>query len=636
MKNPLALSTLGSFEPALEAEFRHLYQGPRFRYMQASFALGMVGFGVFLLMDVLNGTRSAIPGVPMMRAIIVAAFAAALAVTYANRELVVRHYTPIVNFFSGLGMLGAALIPMAVHGNRSSADIYWSVNSSLTTAAIVIYGFNRLTARNTALIVVCGCVVGVSTVFLLPSFDWYSFCRLALHIAIVNVVAFSLRETIERRERELFLVGRENLSKNIYAKELESARALAEEGNEIKLRFLANMSHEFRTPMNGILQTLDVVARTAGPDVLHLIEKARVSGDSLLATLNSILEYTAWTQNGLAPNAAPVSLSASIQEVVERHRASASDRGLALALRLDLASSEDLVVTDKRLLDEAFSQLLGNAVRFTRNGGVRVNVELKNRAAASYPAADVEITIADTGIGIPGESQELVFTPFYQVNSASTREVGGTGLGLAIARRLSQVMGGSLTLESTVNVGTTLRFRFPVEIRKQGVHRSRVLRSPPTAPRSTSEKLTGAVLVAEDNDFNAALVAELLTLLGLTVTRAADGEQAHRLTLERRFDLVLMDCQMPCVDGCESTRRIREEEGARGTLRVPIVAVTANALSGDRERCLAAGMDDYLAKPYTMKQLQDKLVKWLPRTPTNWSARGVGAERTQETNTALG
>ena len=200
-------------------------------------------------MDVLNRTTAAFDSVPAIRAAITLIFAAALATTYFDRNFVVRHYTPIINFFSALGMFGAALLPIAVYGHRSDVFLYWSVNSSLTTAAIVIYGFSRLTSRNTALIVVTGCALGLSTVFKHTQFDWYSFGRLALHLVVVNIVAFSLRETIERRERQLFLLARENLSKNVYAQELEAARVQAEEGNAIKLRFLSNMSHEFRTPM---------------------------------------------------------------------------------------------------------------------------------------------------------------------------------------------------------------------------------------------------------------------------------------------------------------------------------------------------------------------------------------------------
>ena len=601
-----------AFDPALEREFRSVYQGPRLRYMQATFAVAAVGFAAFLLMDIIDGMTTATASVSQARAAIVLLFTAGLAASYLARDSVVRHYTVIVNLYSALGMLSAALLPIAVHGHRSSADIYWSINSSLTMAAIVIYGFNRLTSRNTALIVISGCFVGISTVFVLPVFDWYSFSRLILYLVVVNLVALFLRATIERRERQLFLVARDNLSKNVYAKELEVARTQAEEGNEVKMRFLANMSHEFRTPMNGVLQTLELVSRTAAQEVRPLIQQAQESGQALVKTLDTILEYTAWTQAVIAPRRSRLSLSETVREVLNGYRHATHDRNLELVLRLDLASSEDIVLLDGRMFAEALSRLVDNAICFTPGGGrVRVDVELAAHQDLPYPAAELKVAITDTGIGIPAELQEAVFTPFYQVDSASTRAVGGTGLGLAIVRRLCAAMGATLALDSIVGTGTTVRLRIPTEICKPD--RARSLGSefePPSSIRS--RPLAGTVLLVEDNDFNAALVAELLTLMGLNVSRAADGEDAHRQACERSFDLVLMDCQMPKVDGYESTRRIRDSERASGNHRVPIIALTANALSGDRQKCLDAGMDDYLAKPYTAAQLHAKLATWLP------------------------
>jgi signal transduction histidine kinase/CheY-like chemotaxis protein len=470
--------------------------------------------------------------------------------------------------------------------------------------------------------------------------DLRSLARLVLHVSIVNAVAYYFRATLELRERQLFLLARENLSKNVYAKELEAARAQAEEGNEIKLRFLANMSHEFRTPMNGVLQTLELLGRSAGEHASALIAQARSSGQALVRTLESILQFTSWTEKDLAAHPAPTSLSESVREVMERHAAEATRRGLRMVLRLDLAGSEDVVMVDKQMLEEAFSRLLDNAVRFTASGGVRVNVELAAHAAQAYPAAEVRISIADTGIGIPAHLHETVFTPFYQVDSASTRAVGGTGLGLAIARRLTAAMHGTLSLESSVGAGTTVHLRLPTEIRKQ---RAPVVRSGRIdgPPRAQTERLAGTILLAEDNDFNAALIVELLSLMGLAVTRAAEGAEAHRLACERRFDLVLMDCQMPGVDGYEATRRIRASESAcEGAARLPIVALTANALSGDRQKCLDAGMDDYLAKPYSADQLHAKLGRWLPEviaTGNNGStAENANAGATSPANSLPG
>lgn len=276
------------------------------------------------------------------------------------------------------------------------------------------------------------------------------------------------------------------------------------------------------------------------------------------------------------------------------------------------------------MLDDALSRLVDNAVRFTKAGSVRVNVELKRRELSPYPAADVEIAVADTGIGIPAERQELVFTPFYQVDSASTRTVGGTGLGLAIARRLAEAMGGSIALESRLGAGTTVRLRLPTEICRDHRRAWRTSRPAAQTPALQTRALHGSVLLVEDNEFNAALVVELLTLMGLDATHAVDGEQAHRLFCGHRFDAILMDCQMPNVDGYESTRRIRATENESGALRVPIIALTANALSGDRQKCLGAGMDDYLAKPYTAGQLHAKLSAWLPKSvATNVGAPGA-------------
>lgn len=564
-------------------------------------------------MDLIHHTVPAVPAVLVVRISICLLFLFGLGITTFKRDFVARHYTPIVNFFMFVGMSGAALLPMAVHGNSSTADIYWSINSSLTTGAIVIYGTSRLTARNTALIVLAGCAIGIVTAFRLPTFDWYPFGRLVFHLIFVNLAAFSLRETVERHERSLFLLARENLSRNVYAKELESARAQAEEGNEIKLRFLANMSHEFRTPMNGVMQTLEIASRTATLELAELIDRARRSGQALLATLNSILEYTRWTQPRLAPNRSPVGLADCIRQVVHRQEKVAADRGLTLSLRLDLLSAEDVVSIDRVMVDEVVTRLLDNAIRFTPLGHIGIGVELRHRQGAPYTAAVLEIFVADTGIGIDPDKQEAIFKPFYQLDDASDRKVGGTGLGLAIVRRLVDVMKGSITLKSAAGVGSTFRVSLPVDICKSTravVTPSSTLRTPHAS--SETDSLEGTVLLAEDNEFNAMLAKELLSLMGLKVLLAIDGAEACRHAEQHRFDVILMDCQMPNVDGYEATRRIRHAERAASKPPVAIVAVTANALAGDREKCLAAGMNDYLAKPYSAAQLRSKLIAWLP------------------------
>ena len=342
-----------------------------------------------------------------------------------------------------------------------------------------------------------------------------------------------------------------------------------------------------------------------------MIDKARRSGEALVPTLNSILEYTGATQEHLAPKAGPVSLSQSIRDVVERYRKPATDRGLDLVLRLDLARSEDVVLCDGRMLDGALSRLLDNAVKFTKAGSIRVNVELKRRGVAPYPAADVEVTIADTGIGIPGDCVEAAFAPFFQVDSESTRAVGGTGLA-------SRSRGASATpwqdrspSKAGPASGRPFSFAFPRDLPNRRAGSANV----PASGRRSSCWKQGAVGIGPARRRQRVQrcprdrVAEHH---GPDVTHALDGELARRLASDRAFDVVLMDCQMPNVDGYESTRRIRADESRAGSARVPIVALTANALSGDRERCMNAGMDDYLAKPYSASELNAKLAAWLP------------------------
>jgi len=428
---------------------------------------------------------------------------------------------------------------------------------------------------------------------------------------IVNIVAFSLRQSIERRERQLFLLARENLRRNIYAQELEAAKTRAVEADTVKMRFLANMSHEFRTPMSGVVQTLEVVKRTATGEVAGLVARAIESSNAFLGTINSILDYTRWSEGTVPVSRSSVGLSALVRRVVGRHATAISQRGLALHLRLDLTASEDYILTDEVLLIEMLSHVLDNAVKFTAAGRIDFGVELRSRAASDPKQVSVEVTVADTGIGIPLDLQPLLGTAFYQVDSGSNRHQGGTGLGLAIVNRLIGALDGTWSLSSVEGSGTVVRLSIPAE-RAAPRRGQDPLRGLDFRHRSI-ERLRGSVLLVEDNELNATLAKDLLDVLGLEVTLAVDGRQAVAASAAGRFDIVLMDCQMPVMDGYAATRAIRAQERERGLRRLPIVAVTANALAGDRETCLAAGMDDHLAKPYTAAQLREVLATWLPQ-----------------------
>ena len=608
-------------DPQLEREFRQVYQEPSVRYLQIGFLLGVVGFGGFYLMDALTGRLDAGSAVSMSRAALTLVFCAGAFAIHKYRSLVVRYYTFTVNLFCFIGIQGAALLPFAVHGNRSPSEFYWSLNSSLVTGVIVIYGFSRLTARNTGAVVLMGCATGLSIAALSPAFDPYYFGRLLLHILIVNVASFSLRQSVERRERQLFLLARENLQKNVYAKELELAKSRVEEANDVKMRFLSNMSHEFRTPMHGVIQTLELVGRTASGEVGRFVSKAIESSSSFLGTINSILNYTRWSQPNLPTRASTVSLSDLVRAVTDRYSQAIATRGLSFHLRLDLTDRNDQVLIDDAMLDEVIGSILGNAVKFTKTGRIDFGVAQRREPGADGEAVIVDIVVSDTGIGIPVEQQSLVYTPFYQADSGSNRAEGGAGLGLTVAHRLVEAMGGTMTFSSAVGRGSSFRVSVPARLTYRndlgGKAGNRCLAPPGNTghPGRDPAPLAGSVLLVEDNELNAALARELLQLMGLDVTVAANGMEGVAATRVKRFDLILMDCQMPVMDGYEATRAIRAEEGGQGVRRVPVVAVTANALAGDREKCLAAGMDDYLAKPYRAAQLRAKVALWIVETP---------------------
>jgi signal transduction histidine kinase/AmiR/NasT family two-component response regulator len=601
-----------SDDAEFEREFRIVYREPGVRYLRIALMLGFVAFAGFFVMDALTGRLDTASPVSKMRMGLIVIFGAGTLLIGRYKSFVMRFYGPVVNSFCLLGIQATALFPIAVHGQRSASEFYWSLNASLVAGIVVIYGFSRLDGRNTALVVLSGCVTGAATVLISPFYDPYYFGRLTLHLLVVTIVSYSLRETVEPRERQLFLLAKQNLLKNIYAAELEIAKARAEEADKVKMRFLANMSHEFRTPINGVVQTLEVVHRTATGELAKLVAKAVTSSNAFLNTINSILNYTRWSHEGLSPVPSTISVASAVRRVVGRQSEALSRRGLALHLRLDLTNSEDYVRVDEVMLVEVIGNVLSNAIKFTKTGRVEFGVELVRRAGPAVLPLSIEILVADTGIGIAAAAQPLLGTAFYQVDSDSNRMNEGAGLGLAIVARLVSAMGGTWGITSAEGQGTTVRVSIPVEPSNKpfGARQSSF---PGLGFRHRDiRKLSGTVLLVEDNELNADLAKDLLGLMGLQVTLATDGRQATAALVAGSFDLVLMDCQMPVMDGYEATRTIRSWERERGGRRVPIVAVTANALAGDREKCLDAGMDDHLAKPYTAAQLREVLATWLP------------------------
>jgi signal transduction histidine kinase/CheY-like chemotaxis protein/ligand-binding sensor domain-containing protein/HPt (histidine-containing phosphotransfer) domain-containing protein len=387
-------------------------------------------------------------------------------------------------------------------------------------------------------------------------------------------------------------------------KELERSEKEARTANQFKSQFLANMSHEIRTPMNAVIGMTSILASSPlTPEQREYLGTIRSSGESLLALLNDILDFSKIEAGKLTIEASPFALRQCVKEAADLLATQAARKGLEIGCEVDPAVPA-VIESDATRLRQILVNLLDNAVKFTSAGEVLVRVE-----ACSLPEDDlVELRFAvrDTGIGIPADGMDRLFRPFSQANSSTNRLYGGTGLGLAICHRLAQGLGGRIWVESEPDKGST--FWFTIRCRVCDVHLPQAPRESEAAGRILETGLPPLrILVAEDNVVNQRVALLLLQRLGYEADVAADGEETLDALRRQRYDVILMDVQMPGMDGLEAARRIQDEWPAEERPR--IIAVTANALQEDRETCLAAGMDDYLSKPVLLEDLRAALCR---------------------------
>jgi PAS domain S-box-containing protein len=365
-----------------------------------------------------------------------------------------------------------------------------------------------------------------------------------------------------------------------------AAKSAAEAANQAKSQFLANMSHELRTPMNAILGMIDVaLPKATDPTVQDCLQIVKGSADLLLTLLNDLLDSARIESGRVELESAPFSLRRMLDQITKVLAVRASENGLCFYCRIP-EEMPDAVIGDRMRLQQVLLNLAGNAIKFTEQGEVEVSV----RALPQDGEPCLEFAVRDTGIGIPPSAQERLFRSFAQADASMARRFGGTGLGLSICKSLVEMMGGRIWAESEVGKGSTFRFTVHLPLAKEIPPEFEVPVAVPPVARAQLR-----ILLVEDNPANQKLATYVLQDRGHVVEIAGDGWEALRLTEQNRYDVILMDVQMPGMDGLEATAAIRKRED--GGSRVPIIAMTAHAMKGDREKCLAAGMDGYLSKP---------------------------------------
>ncbi len=507
----------------------------------------------------------------------------------------------------------------SLEANAALIGLMWA------TATLTIYP--RLAGMELTLyiIIICGSVATASSFMSMAGRGFEILAALQLgSLSLVSVFGPDVRSyvlallaiifgmTMARNGREFRQASMRSLRHGLEADQanesLRHAKEAAEAANLAKSQFLATMSHEIRTPMNGVLGALELLRQTTLEiRQRRLVKTAAASGESLMLILNDVLDHSKIEAGKLTLSPTPMSLHSVAAAATSLFKANAEQRGLTVTLNVG-PDVPDGVVGDGPRLKQVLLNLIGNGVKFTETGGVTVVLTALHGAAPQEGRCRVRFEVRDSGIGIPPEQLVEVFLPFHQVQNTRARQRGGTGLGLAISQRIVEAMGGRISATSRMGAGSSFHFDLNLEL---APHEPASTVDTDFGQYDNQDNLRGVVLLVEDNVVNRMIGAEMLRSLGLDVLEAEDGHQGAGMAETQHVDLVLMDIQMPVLDGYGAARRLREREARLRLPRIPICALTANAFEEDAARAVAAGMDGHLAKPYSRAQLYDMLRRWL-------------------------